>query len=156
MKKILLIFLIIGASFLSAQNMEATGCGVAAVNGTYVPSISSTPQTNDGVFYYTKMGTPTLFLYRQYGYSWTISNTLGSVSNRHRYYSKFMSNAPPTPDGLLLNVPSDLGAGFPPGPSINASINAPEIKVFINGTEIVNRSGYNIGRRICYFFYLVV
>lgn len=127
-----------------AQSMEVSGASTDIVNGTYLPSILASPQTNDDVFYYIKEGSPTLYLLRANGWSWHIAEDLSFNHLKMYYYKNFGFNIPDTPDGIYLDGVSWLGSG-PNKPTVNASTIAPEISVWVNNNKIENRGGYDLG-----------
>ena len=129
MKKLSIILVIISIIFikideLNAQNKNLTGAATAIVNGIY---LSSNPATENGVFYYVKQGTPTIYLYRWNNISWEIGTVLGTPLLSNLYYTSTPPND--VPDGIVFGWAGDLGVL--PGPTIVDTPLPVELSYFI-------------------------
>ena len=132
MRQTIVIITIAITGVLFAQNIEVTGAGSSVVNGIY---LTSDPTTQGGAFYYTKAGTPTLYLYRrQVGVNcrWIISSNLGVNFNHASVYyytgiSKSNCNSS-QPDGLTF---TNIGSsGTSPEPTAGDTPLAVELSHF--------------------------
>jgi len=110
----LIFFLFVGLNEVYTQNMSVSGATTSIVNGYY---ITSNPLLSDGVFYYIKVGTPTLYLYRTESAAWwMIGQLVDSDDITFVYY--YLSSGNATPDGLTLTKVGNLGS-LPEYPNIN-------------------------------------
>jgi gliding motility-associated-like protein len=124
------------ASFLVPVVYDVMGAGATSVNGTYIQSSS----LNDGVPYYVKSGTPTMYLYRYYdfynGTSWAIAPTL---NNNDPLYFTMSSVQNPSSINFSYNNGT---TGVAPNP-ITSSSNPNHYLVSGAGTTSAN--GYYTG-----------